>query len=279
MVLDSYQYDNTWTRMDNSDRYMFYDMSLLMKYIGNTFYQLNKSVYDIYRRIVFIFNKYTDTSFRGVSSTESKNDQFYFLYHIYYMNKLFQISLSNRESQPDVDRKEFVNTSNYVIDSLDISFKMFQFLDDNKSETDFNFLLQNYIIYSFDVISHYFFDGNKMTDSIKKQPYYRGIFNFMKFIEENIHQMYQEGMTHSLYLKMYEAVKNAKIISNSKNTVFINHHIFEQIETMMNHIIHKKSMNTIDHYFIRIRCSFILHRINQVYFEEHDDLREKMQEI
>jgi hypothetical protein len=174
-----------------------------------------------------------------------------------------------------VSRDVFVNTGKYVHISIDICFEMFHYLHLNQDETDFNLLLDNYIIHSFDTLSIHFSNDHKMTDYTQKEPYYKGIFNYMKFIERNIHQFYHEGMTHELYLKMYESAKNARIISQSNNTVFIDHRIVQHIETMINHIIEKKSMNHIDHYFIRIRCSYVIYRIQQVKFIELSDFTQK----
>ncbi len=267
---------DTWSMMTNEDRYTFFEMNKWMNKIGSIFLKLNKFAYELYRRLVIVFNKYTDiTTFTGVSNEESYSDKFYFMYHLYYMMELFKVSKNNIESQPSVSRDVFVNTGKYVHISLDICFEMFDYLRKNQDEIDFNLLLDNYIIHSFDVLSTFFTSEHKMTDYIQKEPYYRGIFNYMKFIERNIHQIYHEGMTHELYLKMYESIKNARIISQSNNTVFIDHRIIQNIETMMNHIIEKKKMNYIDHYFIRIRCSYIIHRIQQVRYTDLSDFTQK----
>ncbi len=276
IIYHSFQNIDSWSTMNIEDTYVFFEISNWLKKIGNTFLRLNKFAYELYRRIALLFNKYTDNSFMGVSNEESNSDKFYFLYHLYYMIELFKVSKNNMDSQPMVERQLFVNTGKYVYLSLDICMDMFKYLRENEDELDFNLLLDNYIIHSFDVLSLYFTSDHKMTDYVQKERYYKGIFNYMKFIGDNIHQMYHEGMTHALYLKMYEAVKNARIISQSNNTVFIDHRIIQQIETMMNHIIEKKSMNHIDHYFIRIRCSYIMYRIQQVRFMEHSDFSQKM---
>jgi hypothetical protein len=275
IVYHSYQNIHSWSTMSSEDIYTFFEMSNWLNKIGNTFLRLNKFAYELYRRIALIFNKYTNSTFMGVSNEESNSDKFYFLYHLHYMRELFKVSKNNMDSQPTVERNLFVNTGKYVYLSLDICMDMFKYLRENEDELDFNLLLDNYIIHSFDVLSLYFTTEHKMTDYVQKQHYYKGIFNYMKFIADNIHQMYHEGMTHALYLKMYEAVKNARIISQSNNTVFIDHRIIQNIEMMMCHIIEKKSMNHIDHYFIRIRCTYIMYRIQQVRFMEHSDFSQK----
>ena len=124
-------------------------------------------------------------------------------------------------------------------------------------------------------MSEYFFHDEKMTDYSTKETFYRGISNCLKFVEQNIHMMYQEGMTHELFVKMHEMVKAANIISKSNNTIFVDNHILQHIQTMLNHTIEKKRMNPIDHYFIRIRCSYMLLRIQKVQFESLSDFTEK----
>lgn len=235
----------------------------------------NKSFSDIYSKLIFIFNKYTDYGFMGVSEDESRNDKICFMTHLYYVIKMFEISKSNIISQPSLSSKDFVNTGAYIIHIMDICFKLFHYLDDSSTESDFHYLLDNYIMFSFDLISEYFFHDEKMTDYSTKKTYYSGIFNCIKFVEKNIHMMYQEDMTHELFVRMSEMVKAANIISKSNNTIFIDNRILLQIQTMLNHTIEKKRMNPIDHYFIRIRCSYMLLRIQKIQFESLSDFTEK----
>ncbi len=262
----------------NVDHHIFMMIHQTLSKINPYIMKLKKSFSDIYSRMIYTYNKYTNDDFCGVSEEEGRFDQINFLTNLYYVIRMFEISKENVFSQPDVPVSEFVNTGKYIIDMVEFCFSLFQYLHDNQTETDFHLLLDNYIMYSFDLISDKFFtDEYKMTDYSTKETYYKGILNCMKFVEKNIHCMYQEGMSHELFVKMNEMVKSANIISRSNNTVYVDHHVLQQISTMLSHIVDKKRMNPVDHYFIRIRCSYLIHRIQQVQFESLSDFSQKMQ--